>query len=176
MKKINSILYLIDKFRNFITKSNFLLINKVVLVSYSGGQDSNCLIILLIILKNQLSLFFELIYCNHFWSLNSLNDSLHTFKLSFSLNKKTIFALDIKKNFTEKLARLWRYSTIYRISQFYNYKVILTAHTQTDRIETFFLNLFRSSSKDGLSIFTNNRIIISKSTKEIFLSENDLDF
>lgn len=176
MKKINSVLYLIDKFRDFITKSNLLLINKVVLVSYSGGQDSNCLIILLIILKNQLSLFFELIYCNHFWSLNSLYASLHTFKLSFSLNKKTIFALDIKKNFTEKLARLWRYSTIYRISQFYNYKVILTAHTQTDRIETFFLNLFRSSSKDGLSIFTNDRIIISKSTKEIFLSENDLDF
>ena len=176
MKKINSILYLINKFRNFITKSNLLLINKVILLSYSGGQDSSCLSILLILLKKQLSLFFEMIYCNHFWSLNSLYDSLHTFKLSFSLNKKLIFALNIKKNFTEKLARLWRYSTIYRASQFYNYKVILIAHTQTDRIETFFLNLFRSSSKDGFSMFTNSRIIISKSTKEVFLSENDLDF
>ena len=176
MKKINSILYLINKFRNFITKSNFLLVNKVVLISYSGGQDSSAFLILLMLLKKQLSLFFEIIYCNHFWSLNSLHDSLHTFKLSYILNKKTIFALNIKKNFTEKLARLWRYSTIYRVSQFYDYKVILTAHTQTDRIETFFLNLFRSSSKDGFSIFTNNRIIISKSTKEIFLSENDLDF
>ena len=176
MKKINSILHLIDKFRNCITKSNFLLINKVVLISYSGGQDSSCLIILLMLLKRQLSLLFEIIYCNHFWSLNSLYDGLYTFKLSFSLNKKTIFALNIKKNFTEKLARLWRYSTIYRVSQFYSVKVILTAHTQTDRIETFFLNLFRSSSKDGFSMFTNNRIIISKSTKEIFLSENDLDF
>lgn len=176
MKKINSILYLIDKFRNFITKSNFLLIDKVVLISYSGGQDSSCLIILLILLKKQLSLLFEIIYCNHFWSLNSLYDSLHTFKLSYFLNKKAIIALNIKKNFTEKLARLWRYSTIYRVSQFYTYKVVLTAHTQTDKIETFFLNLFRSSSKDGLSVFTNNRIIISKSTKEIFLSENDLHF
>ena len=176
MKKINSILYLIDKFRNYITKSRFLLINKVVLISYSGGQDSSCLIIFLMLLKRQLSLLFEVIYCNHFWSLNNLYDGLHIFKLSFSLNKKTIFALNIKKNFTEKLARLWRYSTIYRVSQFYSYKVILTAHTQTDRIETFFLNLFRSSSKDGLSVFTNNRIIISKSAKEIFLSENDLDF
>ena len=176
MKKINSILYLIDKFRNFITKSNLLLINNVNLISYSGGQDSSCLRILLILLKKQLSVFFEIIYCNHFWSLNSLYDNLHTFKLSFSLNKKIIFALNIKKNFTEKLARLWRYSTIYRVSQFYNCEVILTAHTQTDRIETFFLNLFRSSSKDGFSMFTNNRIIINKSTKEIFLSENDLDF
>ena len=176
MRKINSVLQLINNFRNFIKKSNFLLINKVVLLSYSGGQDSSCLLILLILLKRQLSLLFEIIYCNHIWSLNNLYDSLHTFKLSFSLNKRTIFALNIKKYFTEKLARLWRYSTIYRTSQFYNYKVVLTAHTQTDRIETFFLNLFRSSSKEGLSIFTNNRIIISKSTKEIFLSENDLDF
>ena len=176
MKKINSILQLINHFRNFIIKSNFLLINKVVLVSYSGGQDSSCLIILLMLLKRQLSLLFEVIYCNHFWSLNSLYNSLYTFKLGFNLNKKTIFAINIKKNFTEKLARLWRYSTIYRVSQFYNCTIVLTAHTQTDRIETFFLNLFRSSSKDGFSVFTNKRIIISKSTKEIFLSENDLDF
>ena len=176
MKKISSILQLVDSFRNFITKSNLLLINKVVLISSSGGQDSSCLIILLSLLKKQLSLLFDIIYCNHIWSLNSLYDSLHIFKLSFSLSKKTIFALNTKKKFTEKLARLWRYSTIYRVSQFYNYTVVLTAHTQTDRIETFFLNLFRSSSKDGLSIFTDNRIIISKSTKEIFLSESDLDF
>ena len=176
MKKINSILQLINNFRSFIIKSNYLIINQSVLLSYSGGQDSSCLVILLILLKRQLSLSFEIIYCNHTWSISSLYNSLNIFKLSFSLKKKTIFALNIKKNFTEKLARLWRYSTIYRASQFYKNTVVLTAHTQTDRIETFFLNLFRSSSKDGFSIFTHNRIIISKSTKEIFLSEDDLNF
>ena len=138
MRKINSILQLINNFRNFIIKSNFLLMNKVVLLSYSGGQDSSCLLVLLILLKRQLSYLFEIIYCNHIWSLNNLYDGLHIFKLSFSLNKRTIFTLNIKKYFTEKLARLWRYSIIYRTSQFYNYTVVLTAHTQTDRIETFF--------------------------------------
>ena len=175
MNKINSILDLINMFFNFVKKSNFFLIKKIVLVSFSGGQDSSCLVILLLILKRQLSLLFEIIYCNHFWSLNSLYEILHIFKFSFSLNKKSIFVLNIKKKFTEKSSRLWRYSTIYRVSQFYDNTVVLTAHTQTDRIETFFLNLLRSSSKDGLSTFSSNRFIISKSTKEIFLSENDLD-
>lgn len=175
MKKINSILYLINKFRIFIIESNLLLIKKAVLISFSGGQDSSCLIIFLIILKRQLSLLFEIICCNHFWNLSSLYDILYIFKFSFSLNKKSIFVLNIRKDFTEKSARLWRYSTIYRVSQFYNYTVVLTAHTQTDRIETFFLNLLRSSSKEGLSVFSSNHLIISKSTKEIFLAENDLD-
>nr|ANG44456.1 hypothetical chloroplast RF62 [Ostreobium sp. OS1B] len=174
MNKINSILSLINKFRIFIINSNFLLIKKEILISFSGGQDSICLLILLILLQRQLSLYFEMIYCNHLWSFNSLYTLLHIFKINFNLNKKAIFALNIKKKFTEKSARLWRYSTLYRVSQFYNYQVVLTAHSQTDKIETFFLNLFRSSSKEGLSVFASNRIIISKSTKEIFLSENDL--
>ena len=175
MNRINSILDLINKFRISVVESNFLLIKKKALVSFSGGQDSSCLIVLLIVLKKQLSLSFEMIYCNHFWNLNSLYILLHIFKVSFTLSKKIIFALNIKKNFTEKSARLWRYSTLYRVAQFYNYKAILTAHTQTDRIETLLLNLFRGSSKEGLSVFSSNRFIISRSTKEIFLSESDLN-
>lgn len=175
MNKINSILELINKFRSFIIKSNFIFIKKNILISFSGGQDSTCLLILLILLKKQLSLYFEMIYCNHLWNLNNLYKLSHVFKISFNLNKNIILAINIKKIFTEQSARLWRYSIIYRTSQFYNYEIILTAHTKTDQIETLLLNLFRGSSKDGLSIFSSNRFLASKSTKEIFLSKKDLN-
>ena len=175
MSKINSILYLINKMRDYIININSSLIQKNILISFSGGQDSTCLILLLIILKEQLCLYFEMIYCNHLWNLNNLYKFGHIIKIGFNLQKNIIFAFNSKKIFTEKLARIWRYSILYRTSHFYNYKIIVTAHTKTDQIETLLLNLFRGSGKKGLSIFSNNRFLMNKSTKEIFLSENDLN-
>lgn len=175
MSKVNSILDLINKLRFFIIKLSPLFLKTKTLISFSGGQDSICLLFLLLILKRQLSLSFELIYCDHLWNLNSLYKFLHISKLSFNLEKNIIFIITPNKVFNEKSARNWRYSTIYRSSQFYNSKIVLTAHTRTDQLETLLLNLFRGSGKGGLSIFSNRRFITSKSIKETFLSEDDLN-
>ena len=126
-------------------------------------------------MRKQLSTQFEIIYCNHLWSVTNLYKLSYILKISYSLNKNIIIGVSIKKIFTEKLARIWRYSAIYRTSQFYNYEIILTAHTKTDQIETLLLNLFRSSGKKGLSVFFNNAFLVSKSIKEIFLSEKELN-
>ena len=97
MNKITSILDLINRFRIFLLKLNFLIVKKTVLISFSGGQDSSCLIILLMLLEKQLHLFFEMIYCNHLWNLNSLYTFSHIFKISFNLSKNAIFVVNKKK-------------------------------------------------------------------------------
>ena len=97
MNKITSILDLINRFRIFLLKLNFLIVKKTVLISFSGGQDSSCLIILLMLLEKQLHLFFEMIYCNHLWNLTSLYTFSHIFKVSFNLSKNAIFVVNKKK-------------------------------------------------------------------------------
>ena len=97
MNKITSILDLINRFRIFLLKLNFLIVKKTVLISFSGGQDSSCLTILLMLLEKQLHLFFEIIYCNHLWNLNSLYTFSHIFKVSFNLSKNAIFVVNKKK-------------------------------------------------------------------------------
>lgn len=173
MTKIRSSINLVNSFFTLIREWK-LLLTKKFLISFSGGQDSICLIILITQLVRQLNLCYAIIYCNHFWTSKNLYQLYHITKVSFSFDK-VFFSLIPQKQFNEKDARLWRYSLIYRVSQFYNYKIIVTAHTQTDQIETFLLNLFRGSSTKGLSIFHRDQFLTSNSLKSIFLSERELN-
>ena len=125
MRRIKTSLVLINRIRNFIIKTNLIIYNRNILIAFSGGQDSICLIIFFIQLTRQFNFYFGLIYCNHLWNLNSLYKLSHLLKISFNLSKNFFFTIVTKKKFTEKNARIWRYLTIYRISQFYRYEVIL---------------------------------------------------
>ena len=175
MKKIKTSLLLINRIRSFIIKANSIISNRNILISFSGGQDSICLMVLFLQLARQFDLYFGLVYCNHLWTLNSLYKFPHILKIIFNISKNSFFAIATKKKFNEKNSRIWRYFTLYRISQFYSYKVVATGHTRTDQVETLLLNLFRSAGKNGVKVFLTNEFIMNKSTKKIFLSEEDLN-
>ena len=174
-QKNKSSLILINKIRNFIKKKNLIISNNNILISFSGGQDSLCLIIVMIQFINQFNFDFGLIYCNHLWNLNNLYKLSHLLKINFIINKVIFFTIASQKNFTEEKARIWRYSVAYRISLFYNYKILLTGHTLTDQIETLLLNLFRSSSKEGVTSLLINQFIGNKFIKKVFLSKKELN-
>ena len=171
MKKKNpSSLILINQILNLIFQKGLILSNKKVLVAFSGGQDSFCLIVLMLQFVNQLNFSIGSIHCNHLWHLNNLLKFSHLLKASFILNIPFLCVITSEKIFTEKEARIWRYSTASRLSQFYAYELLLTGHTLTDQVETLLLNLFRSSSKDGgISLFMCH-FIVNKFSKNIFLS------
>ena len=145
------------------------------LIAFSGGQDSLFLIILMLQFIHQFNSYFGLIYCNHLWHLSNLYKLSHLLKIDFIINKSLFFSITSKKYFTEKKARIWRYSITYRVSQFYNYPVIFTGHTLTDQAETLLLNLFRSSSKDGVTSLFLKQFITNKILKNVFLSKQKLN-
>lgn len=173
-KKNHSSLALVNKVRNFIIQKNLVFTKKKLLVAFSAGQDSLCLAILILQFSNQFEYNFDLISCNHLWSLESVDKISHLLKISFFICKSTYFTITSQKIFTEKKSRIWRYFIIHRVSVFYKYKIILTGHTLTDQIETLLLNLFRGSSKDGVTSLSIKQSIRNKFIKKIFISRNEL--
>lgn len=173
-QKNQSSILLVNKVRNFIIKKNLVFENQNILIAFSGGQDSLSLLIFILQFKNQFQFSFGLISCNHLWSLDHIYKLSHLLKISFIIYKPIFFSIASKKRFTESKARTWRYSLMYRISSFYNYEIVITGHTLTDQIETLLLNLYRSSSKSGLTSLYMKQFIKNKLIKKIFISRNEL--
>ena len=173
-RKNSSSLIIINKFIPFIRENNLNLKNQNVLICLSGGQDSLCLLIIILQLINQLTCFIGCIYLTHFWTVDNIYKLSLILRLGFSLKKPLYFVLDTRLNLTEQKARIYRYDLSYRVSIFYNYSILLTGHTSTDQIETLLLNLYRGSSKQGLTSLSINQILESKSVKNLFLSKKDL--
>lgn len=108
------------------------------------------------------------------FSINKfINELCDNWKIEFY----TIIATKAINN--ENDGRVWRYLKTLKLANFYNYRYIITGHTQTDNLETFFLNFFRGSSfinfqliKNCSKIKTNKLIIrplLKFSRTELFL-------
>ena len=116
------------------------------LIAFSGGQDS----INLLVHTNS-----KLVWCNHLWNRGHFYLLRHCFQLNFIFYQRFFFTIFFSKSFSEQKARYSRYCLFVRIGIYSHSQIILTAHTQNDNIETFFLNLFRGSGKFGLQILKN---------------------
>ncbi len=114
------------------------------LLAFSGGQDSLFLLSYIFImtpLKNKQNLMN--LYLNHLIQKDNFYHLIHIFKISYLLCYPVSTALPFTFLKTERKSSQWRYLKFYRISYFYNNLVIWLAHTNTDHVEKFFLNLFR---------------------------------
>lgn len=124
------------------------------LIAFSGGQDSMNLFILwtnlLFTTKNNANKKISLVGCNHLWKNSNLFLFRHTLQLSFFFYKRFFYTVFFSKCFSEQKARELRYFAFFRVANYSKSQLILTAHTQNDNIETFFINLFRGSGKLGL--------------------------
>lgn len=165
-------LFFIKKIKNFFIRQKFLNIKKLYILSVSGGQDSISLFFFLFILKKQFSIKLNIFYCNHLWQYDNFYYSSQLKQICFFLKVDFSESLPKKNIYGENQARFWRLIMFYRICYFFKSFFILTAHSSTDRVETFFLNLFRGSGLLGLNSFNKIRKLFHLK-KNYFFSANN---
>nr|QCI04001.1 tRNA Ile-lysidine synthetase [Antithamnionella ternifolia] len=138
--------------------------HKHISILISGGQDSLCLIKIIEDIKknSSISLNIQYIYIDHQWRRDSKKQIKHIINYIKSYNSM-ITIYEIKQLFySEAQARKLRYQIINYHIYHDNNNLIITGHSLTDKIETFFNNLFRGTSIDGATSLTRSRYINNK--------------
>ncbi|MEC4895819.1 MAG: tRNA lysidine(34) synthetase TilS [Oscillatoria sp. PMC 1051.18] len=129
---------------------------KRVLVAVSGGQDSLCLLKLLLDLQPKWLWDLAIAHCDHGWATDfgiaaHVGELAQTWQIPFYLQSTT----QLKE--TEAAARQWRYQALSEIAEEHNFAIVVTGHTQSDRAETLLYNLIRGTGADGLQALSWQR-------------------
>ncbi|MDB9528864.1 tRNA lysidine(34) synthetase TilS [Oscillatoria sp. CS-180] len=121
-----------------------------ILVAVSGGQDSQCLLRLLIDLQSKWGWQLQAVHCNHRWRTDANDNAdfvaqvLQRWHIPYTLETAE------QPPKSEAAARQWRYQVFEKIANQTGYTHIVTGHTASDRAETLLYNLVRGSGADGL--------------------------
>ena len=144
-----------EKFKEHI-KINFpFLKNEFFLVAVSGGVDSMVLVDLL----QKSGLRFSIAHCN-FKLRSEESDSDELFVKKFSLTNgiplhTKSFNTNLRKYSTQMAARELRYDWFKNVLKNEKMNYVLTGHHLDDSLETFFLNMTRSTGIDGMLGISN---------------------
>lgn len=147
------------QFHQTLRQRQLLQKGQRLLVAVSGGQDSLCLLKLLLDLQPKWNWQLAIAHCDHQWSSDAgiadrVEQIATTWNIPFYL--KTA-AQPIEE--TEAAARQWRYQMLIEIAVEQGVNYIVTGHTLSDRAETLLYNLIRGAGADGLSALTWKRFL-----------------
>lgn len=130
---------------------------KRLLVAVSGGQDSLCLIKLLLDLQSKWQWQIAIAHCDHGWRTDSAANADYIEHLA-NLWQIPFYRQTAEQiPHTEAAARQWRYQALTVIAHSHDYPYLVTGHTASDRAETLLYNLIRGSGSDGLQALTWQR-------------------
>jgi len=122
---------------------------KEYFVSFSGGQDSIFLFFLLLHLQKQQNIVQRLAYKNHNLQPSNFYLEFHIIKLSFLFGINTLISTYVFSKNSELEFKYYRYDLLFRQSLYYENKKkdkhILISHSQTDLIESKFLEFFQKN-------------------------------
>jgi tRNA(Ile)-lysidine synthase len=130
-----------------------------ILVAVSGGQDSLCLIQLLLDLQPKWNWDLAIAHCDHRWREDSAANAEHVASLARQWQIPYFCQTAVTSLANEAAARQWRYQALTEIAQSQPYATIVTGHTQSDRAETILHNLIRGCGLDGLQSLPWQRLL-----------------
>lgn len=130
------------------------------LVAVSGGQDSLCLIRLLLDLQPKWGWGLAVVHCNHRWRQDATANAEYVQQLAQTWQIPYYSTTAATVPVSEAAARAWRYQTLADIAVQQDYQFVVTGHTASDRAETLLYNLMRGSGADGLQALTWQRELI----------------
>jgi tRNA(Ile)-lysidine synthase len=162
---MNSFIYFINRIDHILIERKLVLSKDKILIAVSGGRDSILLLTFLLQLRYKWEWQVGIVNCDHMWNDYSQTASLHLCQLASQSNLTYYQSLSPSYYKEEEKARHWRYKIFQRIAYLHGYNIIITAHTASDRIETFLYNLLKGSGIQGLQSLSWKREINRKRKK-----------
>ena len=126
--------------------------NQRLLIAVSGGQDSLCLLKVLVDLAPRWDWELFVLHCDHRWTPDETRCAqfIQTWvREQMELPCQVVTAETITLD--EDRARRWRYQQLAIWAQHWQCTGIVTGHTGSDLAETFLFNLMRGTGPSGLS-------------------------
>jgi tRNA(Ile)-lysidine synthase len=130
------------------------------LVAVSGGQDSLCLMRLLLDLQPKWGWELAIAHCNHRWRSDADENADYVAEVAATWGVPFFCETAIEVPVNEAAARTWRYGTLAGMAIAQGYESVVTGHTKSDRAETTLYNLLRGSGADGLQALSWQRELV----------------
>lgn len=178
---------MINLFKEYIDQNNLIQPNDKVLLAVSGGIDS----IVMLNLFSKTGIKYAIAHYNFkLRDIESDKDEEFVRQLANGYNVEVFIDSCNTKDYSKKnrlsiqeAARDLRYAWFNKVCLEYNYSVVAIAHNENDKIETFFINLFRGAGVKGLrSIPVKRQNIIrplmfaTRNQIEKYASKHKLEF
>ncbi len=169
-----------EKISEFFDKYNLKNYRGTVLVAFSGGYDSMCLLDVLI----KLGLNPVAIHLNHNWRGDESDKEEMRCKEFCKENDIKLYCEKLDENIpkTETAARNARYKFFEKCAKRFDSKVIFTAHNANDNAETVLYRIIKGTAVNGLAgiapvrgIFYRPLLNISRKEIEDYCKTNKLN-
>lgn len=132
--------------------------DSTIIVGFSGGPDSLCLLHQLVQLKDEFNLNLIAAHLDHGWRETSADDVQHCkhlcreWSIPFVEGHARDFEEAVKKTGSkEDVGRRMRRSFFKKVAQDHNAQAIAVGHHRNDQIENFFIRMIRGTTLTGLA-------------------------